>query len=280
MKVEKPNLNTRKEYFEIMLKDQGINTDNFDIERLAKLTENCSYAQLDQVIKNARFKAKSQARGISSTQDLEDSIDNVIFKIKNEKILPISEESKKIIASHLAGKTLSQILFDDKINKKILKVTLKATIPAVKESMMFSPQDKIKAIKEKKTKYGHIFTYSKDEISNFEDEQSLESQCKVLLSGKIAEQLILGTQHIVGKSDKTKALELAKNIVYNGIRPEKLNKIVLREYDNKALSMLDKFEQEIKITLEKNKDKLEKIYQALLEKHTLSRSDLIQESQN
>ncbi len=275
VKVEKPNFNTRKQYFEIMLKDQGINPENFDIERLSQLTENCSYAQLDQVIKNARFKAKSQARGISSTKDLEDSIDTIVFKLKNESELPISQESKNIIAAHLAGKTLSHILFDGKINHKILKVTLRAKIPAVKESMVYSPQDKIKAIKEKKVKYGNIFVYSKDEIANLETSESLELQIKILLSGAIAEQIILNTQHVVKKSDKTKALELAKRIIYNGVRPEILSKNLQREYESKAVLLLEKLELETKALVASNKEKLGKIYSDLLEKQTLSRSELL-----
>ena len=269
---EKPNTQAIKNFFEVKLEEFAISLKQIDTAELARITAGCSFAQLEDIIKHARFKARTNARGVTSTQEIIDSINSIIFNVKEEENLPISEKQKDIIAAHQSGHALMYWLLDQPT--KLFQVTLKGAFPRIKEDTRWSKESKENAIKTKKTKYGNIFLYPKDRLINTQIDSDKSDECKILLAGKIAEELLLKIKSGYHKKDKQKALALIKEIVLNEIPQDFMPETKQNEYKTQVLEMLIAFEKEVRELLSQNIGVLEKLVKSLKEKTTLYSKDI------
>ncbi|MCL4361164.1 AAA family ATPase [Candidatus Dependentiae bacterium] len=272
IRFEKPNFEIRKQYFQVKFNEYAINAENISLDELAKHTQNCSYAQLEKIVSNARFKARTSAKGVSNTKDLLDIIDKHVRRINNE--CPLNESEKNIVSSHIAGQVITRVILDPKT--KILEATIRGILPKINEHSKFSEAAKYNVARGEKVKYGKIFKNTPSEFIDNTDIDDNLKECKIYLAGHIAQKLILGKSYEFKKSDKRKAFLLTQDIVNNGLKTQDLTKEAARINEQKATEMLQQFEKEIETLLSENLSKLTKIHEKLKTELTLSEAQILE----
>ena len=271
IRFEKPDFQTRKDYFQVMFDEYTINTENIDLDILARHTQNCSYAQLEKIVSSARIKARIKAKGVSSTKDLLDVIDKHIKRIKPE-IFHLSETEKNIVGAHIAGQAMARILLEP--HTKLLEATIKGILPKVKERYKYSDKSKQDSSKPQQIKYGKIFKLKSSEFIDNADAEDQLKECKIYLAGHIAQKLLLNKAYDFKKSDKRKAFLLMQKFINDGLRTEDLTKEAARINEQKAMEMLKQFETEIEKLLLDNITSLNKINEQLKANLTLNEKEL------
>ena len=267
---EKPHFEQRKKYFETMFKHNAIDTSTLDINSLARQTENCSYGDLEFIVKQARFTARSQARSVTQ-QHLQDQINNHVYKFKHD--LTLTQREKQVLAAHQTGHALAYVLLEPQT--QLETVTILARHRKIKEQRVWNDEKHKQVSTKSSVKYGGLFTYNTAEALQLETAQEQAKQCQILLSGALAEKLLLGSiqakHHL---KDKQKALEYAHKIVLDGLKPESLPSEVQEQMKKQAYELLTKIEQEAYTLLQKHKHLVQAIAHALETYNTLSADDI------
>ncbi|HVX00021.1 MAG TPA: hypothetical protein VHA52_06280, partial [Candidatus Babeliaceae bacterium] len=123
--------------------------------------------------------------------------------------------------------------------------------------------------------YGHIFTYNEHEAIGVVDIEELKKKIQILCAGLIAQDVILGSHSYSYRKDTMqKAYELAKTIIFNGLRESELSKKTSTEFNDAALALVDKYMQEIHSTIVAHKDALVLIAIALSQNTTLQAAEV------
>ncbi len=262
--VDMPDLNERKEIFEVHLKPIKLEK-SMDVDFLAKQTPGFSGADIANLCNEAALIAARNNKKAVEKQDFLDAVDRIIGGLeKKNKIITPSE--KKSIAYHEAGHATVSWLLEHA--NPLVKVTI---VPRGKS-------------------LGAAW-YLPEERSITTTEQILDDICSAL-GGRAAEELIFGKISTGALSDLEKVTKQAYamvsiyglndrigNISYydpNGnqftkpysdetakIIDEEVSKLIEKEYD-RALQLL-----------KLNKEKLEKLAEKLLEKEVIFKEDLV-----
>ena len=262
--VDMPDLNERKEIFEVHLKPIKLEK-SMDVDFLAKQTPGFSGADIANLCNEAALIAARKNKKAVEKQDFLDAVDRIIGGLeKKNKIITPSE--KKSIAYHEAGHATVSWLLEHA--NPLVKVTI---VPRGKS-------------------LGAAW-YLPEERSITTTEQILDDICSAL-GGRAAEELIFGKISTGALSDLEKVTKQAYamvsiyglndrigNISYydpNGnqftkpysdetakIIDEEVSKLIEKEYD-RALQLL-----------KLNKEKLEKLAEKLLEKEVIFKEDLV-----
>jgi len=262
--VDMPDLNERKEIFEVHLKPIKLEK-SMDVDFLAKQTPGFSGADIANLCNEAALIAARNNKKAVEKQDFLDAVDRIIGGLeKKNKIITPSE--KKSIAYHEAGHATVSWLLEHA--NPLVKVTI---VPRGKS-------------------LGAAW-YLPEERSITTTEQILDDICSAL-GGRAAEELIFGKISTGALSDLEKVTKQAYamvsiyglndrigNISYydpNGnqftkpysdetakIIDEEVSKLIEKEY-GRALQLL-------KLNIEK----LEKLAEKLLEKEVIFKEDLV-----
>ena len=262
--VDMPDLNERKEIFEVHLKPIKLEK-SMDVDFLAKQTPGFSGADIANLCNEAALIAARNNKKAVEKQDFLDAVDRIIGGLeKKNKIITPSE--KKSIAYHEAGHATVSWLLEHA--NPLVKVTI---VPRGKS-------------------LGAAW-YLPEERSITTTDQILDDICSAL-GGRAAEELIFGKISTGALSDLEKVTKQAYamvsiyglndrigNISYydpNGnqftkpysdetakIIDEEVSKLIEKEYD-RALQLL-----------KLNKEKLEKLAEKLLEKEVIFKEDLV-----
>lgn len=262
--VDMPDLNERKEIFQVHLKPLKLEKD-LDIDFLSRQTPGFSGADIANLCNEAALIAARNGKKAVEKQDFLDAVDRIIggLEKKNKIITP---EEKKAIAFHEAGHaTVSWLL---QYANPLVKVTI---VPRGRS-------------------LGAAW-YLPEERSITTTEQILDEMC-TSLGGRAAEQLTFGKVSTGALSDLEKVTKQAYamvtvyglnekigNISYydpNGnqftkpysdetarVIDEEVSKLIESEYD-RALTLL-----------RENQDKLEQLANKLLEKEVIFKEDLV-----
>ena len=236
---EKPLYDQRKIYFEIMLKLNAIDNKHIDIDSLARQTQGWSYSELESIVKGARFIARTLAKGVAQ-EHFQQKINK---HLRLRDVVPPTETEKQYIAAHTAGHALMYVLLNSQ--EKLEFATIKGRWPKVKEIDMFNglkePNQQRQQYQSKKTKYGHVFTYSNTEIMKIDTKEEKEKQCKIKLAGSLAQKLLLGaSSYSYRPKDKQKALNEIKSILLDGLLENNLSNAAQNELNQQASELLKK----------------------------------------
>ena len=224
---------------------------------------------MEEVIKYAQFIAKTNKERINF-EHLQISLDKKIKKISAP--IDLTNQEEELLATHYAGHVLTHVLLNP--IEKISKVTILPIDKKIKEHLMFGDNGQNKKVK-KDVKYGMIFTYRDDETISNDSEIELVKNIQILLSGHIAEKIVLGSSgYSFHKKDKQKALDLTKKILLEGIEFNDLPKNLKEKLLEDTYSKLQKYELETFKLLEDNKDLLLKIKEELKTNKSLSFDDI------
>ncbi len=264
--VDMPDLNERKEIFEVHLKPLKLEKD-LDIDFLAKQTPGFSGADIANICNEAALIAARKKKSFVNIQDFLDAVDRIIggLEKKNKIITP---QEKKTIAYHEAGHATTSWLLEHA--SPLVKVTI---VPRGRSlgAAWYLPEER------------QITT----------TEQLLDEMCSAL-GGRAAEEIIFGKISTGALSDLEKVTKQAYAMVSVYGLSEKLGNISYydsqgqtsfqKPYSEERAKLIDEevtrlietqYDRAIKILTE-NKDKLEKLADKLLEKEVIFKDNLLE----
>jgi len=266
MPFERPTFEERKEFIKRELTKLAVNIDLFDIDKLARESEGYVFEAIGLVIKKAMINAKIHNEPISQAI-LERSFDETIRGIL-EDATSIPEEQKEMLATHMAGHTLINILLKPRL--KVNKVTIQKVRSNIKEQAMWVQAWTKEEEKQKPTEYGKIFFNHEKDALEFENKEELIKQCKGMLAGHVAERVLLGQcSYTYHADDRQRALKMTQSTVFGGLPMDQLPKEVKNNYLTESYNLMVACEQEVEALLQEHKEELATLTQALKEKGTL-----------
>ncbi|MDT0675793.1 ATP-dependent zinc metalloprotease FtsH [Autumnicola musiva] len=265
--VDLPDLNERREIFEVHLKPLKKVADELDTEFLAKQTPGFSGADIANVCNEAALIAARKGNKAVGKQDFLDAVDRIVggLEKKNKIITP---EEKKAIAFHEAGHaTVSWML--------------EHAAPLVKVTIVPRGQS-----------LGAAW-YLPEERLIVRPEQMLDEMCAAL-GGRAAEKVIFDKISTGALSDLEKVTKQARAMVtiyglndavgnltyydssgqneYNFTKPysERTSELIDKEISN----LIENQYQRAKDLLTEHKDKLSQLADILLDKEVIFKDDL------
>ena len=264
--VDLPDLNERKEIFEVHVKPLKLD-DTLDIEFLAKQTPGFSGADIANVCNEAALvAARKNKKGINK-QDFLDAIDRIVGGLEKKSKI-ITPEEKKVIAFHEAGHATVSWMVEHA--SPLVKVTI---VPRGKSlgAAWYLPEER--------------------QITNTEQ---LHDEMAAALGGRAAEELVFGKISTGALSDLEKVTKQARAMVTIYGLNEKIGNITYydssgqseynfsKPYSEKTAQMIDEeihsiienqYQRTLKLLAE-NKDKLTELAERLLEKEVIFKEDL------
>ncbi len=268
--VNMPDIKGREEILRVHTRQIPLDKD-IDLQVLARSTPGFSGADLANLVNEAALLAARRGQNKVKMKDFEDAKDKVLMGVERKSMI-ISGEEKKCTAYHEAGHALVAALLPEA--DPIHKVTIIPRGLALGVTQQLPLDDR--------------YTYSQD---------YLEAQLSVLLAGRIAESIFLHKTTTGAANDFEKATEIARKMVcqygMSDLGPltfgERDDLIFLgrdltthKNFSERTAQLIDEEVKKIilrnynraKDLLEKNKDKLQNIAQALLEKEVLSSEEI------
>ena len=262
--VDMPDVNERKEIFEVHLKPIKLD-EKIDVEFLSKQTPGFSGADIANLCNEAALIAARHKKDHVEKQDFLDAVDRIVGGLeKKNKIISVGE--KKAIAFHEAGHaTISWML-------EYANPLIKVTIVPRGQSL------------------GAAW-YLPEERSITTTEQILDEMCSAL-GGRAAEQLIFGKISTGALSDLEKVTKQAYAMVSIYGLNEKIGNVSFydsqgresftKPYSDETAKIID---QEVSLLIEsqyqralailtENKDKLTLLAEKLLESEVIFKEDL------
>ncbi|WP_313131105.1 ATP-dependent metallopeptidase FtsH/Yme1/Tma family protein [Anaerocolumna sp.] len=253
-----PDINARKKILSLYAKSKPL-SDDVDLEELAKSTVYFSGAMLENLLNEAAIHAANEGNSVIGKNNIDTAFYTVIAGSPKIDRSFISDQDRKITAYHEAGHALATTLLLPE--HYLSKVTI---IPSVKGAGGFN------------------LSIPKDTL--FQTKKQIEANIKVLLAGRIAEELIFGEDEITtgASNDIQKASSLILNYMNKyGMDSDMglFSMEVLEEgHDldlvNKCRTQMNTFYKDTKKIMEENLELLEKITEELLEKESLNQDDI------
>jgi len=268
--VPMPDVKGREEILRVHTRRVPLAAD-VDLKVIARSTPGFSGADLANLINEAALLAARKGQESVTMRDLEEAKDKVLMGVERKSMI-ISDEDKKNTAFHEAGHALVAALIPEA--DPIHKVTIIPRGLALGLTQQLPLSDR--------------YTYTKD---------YLEAQLAVLLAGRVTEEMILGKITTGAANDLEKATDIARKMVcqwgMSELGPlsfgERDDLIFLgrelathKNFSEHTAEMIDAEVKKIitrcynraKELIEKNRDKLVKIAEALLEKEILSSEEI------
>ena len=263
--VTLPDLNERKEIFQVHLKNLKLNP-SFDLEGIAKHTPGFSGADIANVCNEAALTAARKNKTDIDNQDFMDAVDRVVGGIERKKTI-MSKEEKRLTAYHEAGHAVAGWL-------------LPGCDPVLKVSII--PRGQALG----------ITWYLPDEKVTMSKTEMMDNMCS-LVAGRVAEEAVNDGVPCTGAlSDFERMTKIAYAMVtYYGMS-EKIGNIsyynatdgydLTKPYsektaeliDSEAKAIIDEVTSRTKALLEANWEGLEKLAQMLIEKEVIMAEDI------
>lgn len=253
--IGNPDLESRKELFEIHTKNKPLD-DNVDLLSLAKKTHGFNGADIENIANESALLAIREDRESISQQNLEDALEKVIGGLKN-KSKKMIEREKQIVSYHEAGHAIAGMLLG--VNK-IQKISIIPHGQALGFVINLPDEDR--------------YLYTKED---------LENEIKVLLAGRIAEEIQFGCCSTGASNDLQKATKIATSMVCDYGMSDKTGLITkdihskgnLTDIEREAInSILEEIYEQTKELLEDNMYRLTKTAEYLYENEEMDMNDL------
>ncbi len=269
--VPLPDVKGRLEILKVHTKKVPLSED-VDLEKIARGTPGFSGADLANLVNEAALIAARRNSEKVHMNDIESAKDKVLMGIERKSMV-LSEEERKITAYHEAGHAL------------VAKLT-PSTDPIHKVSII--PRGRALGVTQQ-LPLDDRYTYSRD---------YLYGTLKVLLGGRVAEEISLQTMTTGAGNDLERATELARKMVTEWGMSERMGPLTFgkreehvflgreiakhRDYSDKTAEEIDEETKRIvteayhqtKDLLLKNMNLLDAIAKALLERETLEANEI------
>ncbi len=246
--------------------------DNINLEILARGTPGLSGADLANMVNEAALLAARKDRDSVMTEDFEEAKDKVMMGTARRSLV-IPEDEKKMIAYHEAGHALVSKYLPDA--DRVHKVTIIPRGMALGLTHYLPVDER--------------HTHSKGRI---------ETRLVYAMGGRVAEKIVFGQVTTGATDDLRRATDIAHNMVCKWGMSEKLGPMTFgkrdeqvflgkelvahrnyseetaRVIDEEVRKIVEKAEKTAYDVLTTNRDKLDKVADALLEKEVLSGHDI------
>lgn len=261
VEVPYPDLQSRLQILQVHAK--GVPMDaSVDLEKIARGTPGFSGADLGNLINESAILASKNDLKKVTMHEFEQSRDKILLG-KESKSIMLTEEDRKVTAYHEAGHALVRLLIPESTDP-LHKVTIVPRGRAL----------------------GVTHSLPEREKYNTSKEEMLASICAAL-GGRAAEELEFNQLTTGAYSDFKAATNIVRNLVCNQGMTDSLGPIVYQETDSFRYSQAtaEKIDNEMRDImnacykramqlLKDNKDKLDKLSHALLEKETMYAGDI------
>lgn len=258
---ENPSLKNRRQYLDKLLKKFNINASEERRQAIVIQTEGKTYTDIDNLVSAVIEKSKELSISIRD-EFFEDALDFEIRKIACHQ-RDYCDQQKLSVAAYHAGKVLvTHLASPERVIAKATTKPVKRTIQENKESKQYFD-------------WGGTFSYSKIDDFKLGSEKEIINECKVLIAGAEAQKIVTGSYHYDHQSvDRQKAMDNYNKILLGGqeykVFPDEHKNQVVTESREK----LKDLSLEVNKLLEANKDKLKELTNALLEKESLTQSEI------
>ncbi len=267
-----PTLKDRIEILKIHAANKPV-SDQVDYENIAQKTPGFSGADLRNLLNEAALLSARRGKQVVEQKEINEARDKVLMGLERRN-LTISEEERKLIAYHEAGHTLAAALCPQA--DPILKVTIIPRDMAMGVTQQL-PEDE-------------RFVHSREYLSG---------RIVVMLGGRAAEKLVLGTSTSGAENDLKEATRLARHMVMDWGMSEKLGLMSVgderrnvflgeeisrpRNYSEETARLIDEEISQVLNdaydrtyrSLEENRDKLDGLAAALIEREELEAEDVL-----
>ncbi len=266
--VPLPDIRGRDQILKVHLRKVAV-SDNVKSSIIARGTPGFSGADLANLVNEAALFAARANKKYVEMDDMERAKDKVMMGAERRSMV-MSEEEKSNTAYHESGHAIVGRLVPS--HDPVYKVTIIPRGRALGVTMFLPEHDK----------------YS-------QDKEQLESMISSLFGGRIAEELILGKDHVTtgASNDIEQATQIARNMVTKWGLSEKLGPLTYSEdngevflghsvtkhkeisdetahlIDNEVRAMVDRNYQRARILLRDNIDKLHLMAKALIKYETI-----------
>jgi cell division protease FtsH len=269
IQVPMPDLKGRYEILKIYA-DRVRCGEDTDLERIARGTSMFSGADLAALVNEAAIAAAMAGKDHVEHADLEEARDKVRWG-RSRRSRVIDDREKEITAYHEAGHAVVQYLLPDA--DPLHKVSIIPRGPAGGATFSLPEKDR------------HFYT-----------QRFCESFIRICMAGRICEQMFLDEVDSGAASDIQQATKIARHMVMDwGMSPklgfvrlapeeerQGFGDMINKDYseqtadviDSEIRRIMDESERETKRLLDKNREKVEKIAQALLKYETLTFEDV------
>jgi cell division protease FtsH len=262
VEVPYPDLVSREQILEVharkITKDESV-----DLAKIARGTPGFTGADLENLVNEATIIASKLNKPFVTVVDFEEARDKILLG-KERKSMMMSDEEKKIVAYHEAGHALVRLLMPD-ITDPLHKVSIipRGTSLGVTHSL----PEKEKYISTKQEMLAHVVS---------------------VLGGRSAEELAFSTVGTGASSDFNHATDTVRAMVTKYGMSETLGPVVYRqgegafEYsqktaemiDTEVRSIMDECHKKAQALLAANREKLDLLAAALLEKETMQAGEI------
>ena len=231
-----------------------------DLGAIARQTSGLTGADLANIANEARDLRRPSGRRVHLPLDFDAAIERVVAGLQQRKVL--TEKERRILAYHEAGHALMSHLMGEVA--PVQKVTIVSRGAALGYTLNLPTEDRY-----------------------METKEELVDMMKIALAGRAAEQVVFGRVTNGAASDLEKATEIARSMVFEWGMSDVVTSRTLRA-DNYALSEETKrlrdheqarltdeaYAEAVRLT-EKHRGSLDRLAQALLEKETLVRDEVL-----
>lgn len=254
-----PDLDTRRDILQVHVRGVRI-APEVNFEKIARGTPGFSGADLANLVNEAAVHAVRSGREIVDIVDFDEARDKILMG-KRSFSMRQTKEDLTATAYHEAGHAL-MTLMQPKYSDPLHKVTIAPRGGALGYSASLPERDR--------------YSHSKDE---------LVAKIIVALGGRVAEELVLDKQFTGVTSDLKNATTIARRMVCDyGMSPElgliscagvgQLSQEMASCVDSATRIIVDQSYEKARELMVKNRDKLEKLAQALLERETLQAEEI------
>ncbi len=256
-----PSIDVREEILKVHAKDKTL-ADSVDLYKVARGTPGFSGAQLANVINEAALNAVNHDHHEISMEDFEEARDKVTLG-KKQKTMKQTKDELKVTAYHEGGHALV-ILLLPKNTDPLHKITILPRGGALGVTHSLPERD--------------TYSITKDQML---------AQIKLLLGGRVAEDIVFETVTTGASSDFQRATDIARKMVCcygmsdlglvqygQSYHDFKYSEKTREEIDQEVRKIVDTAYVETNKMLTENRNKLDKLAQELLEKETMYASEV------
>ncbi|TWT88510.1 ATP-dependent zinc metalloprotease FtsH [Pseudobythopirellula maris] len=269
--VDRPTIEGREQLFEVHSKDVPIGED-VDFKRLARATVGSTGADIMNLVNEAALWATRQERKVVTMEDFEYARDKMLMGDRREDVL--TEREKRVTAFHEAGHALLCWLLPS--GNLLHKVTI-------------IPRGRALGVTQ----------YVPEEDRHNMSEREMHARLAMALAGRAAEQLVIGELSAGAESDLKQATQIARRMVTHWGMSERIGPVAFhthdsdpflgreitqehRDFSEHTLQVIDEETTRIlreaadvaRTTIEQNRDKLDKMAAALLEREEIDETEM------
>jgi cell division protease FtsH len=258
--IQQPDLKGRIEILKVHMKGKPLSSD-VDVDGIARQTAGLTGADLSNLCNEAAISAGRHEQTQITQVDFDYAMDRIVAGLQQRRVM--TEKEKRILAYHEAGHALMSHLMGE--SSQVQKATIIARGSALGYTLNLPEEER--------------YLHTKEELVDW---------MVVTLAGRAAEQVIFGRVTNGAVNDLEKATNLARAMVFEYGMGESAVSRTMRA-DNYALSeetktlrdqeqaqLTDQAYAEAVRVLTKHRALLDRVAMALLEKETLSRTELLE----